>query len=258
MSCCLQFVLECSATKTCTTREIQFQTLPCVATQVMEAVESRLSVPVCVQTLSYNSVVLRGSENLQDYRVRSGDTFHVSYLSEGDCADVKEVVAWLRQVVEELEKCTQEPPLGVAIPLSPIVENLSFLAIHTDAAFSERLSVTLFYPWGELDRKYINKVHFLHLGGHELLCRLFALILTVKQWNELPYWLQRMEGMCGLAIVNFTETFELRRRVLEHNCLELCFKSLLRHSLSPESGPLCYSHIILINTMRVALIAVSK
>ena len=206
--------------------------------------------------MTYNSTVLRGSENLRDHLVRSGDTFHVSYLSEGDCAEVSEAVEWLRKMVNELEACTRLPPVGVILPMSPAVEDLGVSAMH--GSLDQNLSVSLFYPWGK-ERHVVNKLHFLHSGGLELLCRLYALVHTVDQWDSLPYWLQCVECICGQSLTNFMETFEFRRHVLKHNGLEMCFKSLLRCSYQDQGAILARQNdALLLHAMEVALYAVCK
>ena len=197
--------------------------------------------------------MLRGSENLRDHLVRSGDTFHVSYLSEGDCADVKEVVEWLREMVEALERC----PDPDAISSSQAVQDLSCKALN--GALHHKLSQELFNPW-DGGRHLVNKLHLLSEGGLRLLCRMYGLIHTVEDWRDLPYWLQCLECICGQSLSNFMETEDLCRNVLKCGGLEECFKSLLRQPLDQKDAisHICPNMNRLLIAMEVALYAICK
>ena len=49
----------------------------------------------CVQTIHYQSMILKDSDQLQHTHFRSGDTFNVDYPIEAECEVVQSVIKWL-------------------------------------------------------------------------------------------------------------------------------------------------------------------
>ena len=225
---------------------------PATIKDVKAKVEEDLSIPACVQRLTYEAYPLSDCTNLEVARIRSGDTFQVSYLEEGDCEGVRKVVKWFELVQEFLEK--EDPSLN-----SPMSINLEKqVKLGADEKLVENLAFEYFIPWKET-KKYVNKLYFVQCGGLDVIMRVYAL-LHRQPWTQCVLLLKLLEQRVLRALWHFCQTFLQRRLIMSHNGLELCIQSLLRQRL--EEGERIEDKTnafhrrnswILVNTIWVAL-----
>ena len=193
---------------------------PATIKDVKAKVEEDLSIPACVQRLTYEAYPLSDCTNLEVARIRSGDTFQVSYSSEGDCEDIKKAVRWFEQVKNFLER--EDPTLDR--PMSNDFRGLVKQGLEGD--LFENLAFQYFVPWDET-KKYVNKLFFVQCGGLDVIMEVYAL-LHRHPWTQCELHLKHLEQEIILVLWNFSETFEIRRLMLARNGLELCIQSLLR------------------------------
>ena len=204
--------LICTARSTTTTKSLVLDTFPSCTLDLKKEIQTQLSIPVCVQGLSYQSAVLADDDSFETKHIRSGDTISVRYLCEGDCEKVSKVIDWVRQLIgaissEDNDRLEQVTASGAA-------EDLDV-----------SLALTLF-DW--LDpRSYVNKIFFEWIGGLDALLNLYRSLLQ-KDWRSMSTRLKYLEGICTQSIANFAETFPLRRILLQRGILEACVQSFLR------------------------------
>lgn len=217
-------VLQCEKTRSSKRKELTF-TLPHAAciSDIKTQIERKFNIPVCVQTLSYDSNIPSNDTKLDACRIRSGDTLHVSYTSEGDCEGILEVVSWMGLVLAAL-KC-EDPSLSSGMSNSLY----ELLVVGVEAEYIEDLSFKYFFPWLDA-KKYVNKLHYVHCGGLEITMELYALVLQ-HPWANCPLLLKYIEYGILRILWNFSETFAFRRMVTSHGGLQMCVKSLLRVTL---------------------------
>ena len=250
----LNILLNCELTKSSETKQIQFQSLPTTPLEVKKKIEEDFSIPSCVQTLHYQSMILKDSDQLQNTHFRSGDTFTVDYPIEAECEMVQNVLKWLKELFE-LSKIHISFPSGEDDPsVYSRIENL-ILDGERDG-ITEELAVSLFHPW-EDKKKLMNKFYFQQEGGLDMLMTVYGMLVS-KEWGELgieKYLHVYLERKCCQAVVNYSQTFQLSRQIIQLRGLEICTATLLRRQLHKDDTTL--NHLMYI-TLRSALIALCK
>ena len=222
-------VLRCTQTGATEERQLGFVSPPETVRDVKIRIENDYNIPVCVQTLVFESHVLKDDTNLESVRIRSGDTFHVSYYADGNCKEVVEVISWFGTLLAALK--VENPSISGGI--SNDLEEL--LSVGIEAEFVEDLAFEYFFPW--LDgKKYANKLHFVHNGGVEIVMAVYTLLLR-HPWSNCRLKLKYIEYGILRVLWNLSETFALRRLIIKHDGLQMCMKSLLRKKLE-EGQPI--------------------
>ena len=196
---------------------------PATIKDVKVKVEEDLSIPSCVQRLTYEAYPLSDCTNLEVAKIRSGDTFQVSYSEEGNCKGVRKVVKWLELVQEFLEK---EDP-NVNNPMSKDLEKQVMLG--DDEELMENLAFEYFIPREE----HVNKLYFVQCGGLDVIMRVYAL-LHRQPWTRCELPLKLLEQSILQVLWHFGQTFQQRRLIVARDGLKLCIQSLLRQRLEKE------------------------
>ena len=206
--------LNCTSRKTIENRTFTLDKFPSSVLEVKKAIEAKLSIPVCVQSLSYQLAPLSDSDSLAERRIRSGDTLTVSYLAEGECELIREIVEWLRQVDAAIRSNSA---------------HCDFL-IHRgmNAGYIGSLPIQIF-EWLN-PRSYVNKLYFKSEGGLTALSNLYR-NLASRKWSSMNQLYKLLEGFAIQSIGNYGENLYLRRITLQEDVLDLVMTSLLRKRL---------------------------
>lgn len=222
--------LQCTETNSSRLSTITFSpdAHPTTIADVKLKVEEEFSIPMCVQSLSYEAYRLNDSTSLEEARIRSGDTFQVAYSAEGDCPEITKVVRWLELVREYLR--AEDPCLKD--PMSSDFEELIKLGIRDELI--ESLAFKYLFPWLD-SKKYANKLYFVQLGGLDVTMEIYAL-LHRHSWDQCMLHLKYVEYGLLRVLWNLSETFQLRRLIMKHGGLQLCMKSLLRQKLEKRES----------------------
>ena len=255
----LSVVLNCEDTKSSETKQVHFQSLPTTPLEIKKKIEEDFSIPSCVQTLHYQSMILKDSDQLQHTHFRSGDTFTVDYPIEAECETIRIVIKWLKELLElfnsiEDNSFPYEGSDHLIIPSK--IEKLIQEGERDDIV--NPLSVELFFPW-EDTKKLMNKFYFHQEGGLEVLMKIYS-ILVSKQWGDLGInetFHIYLEFVSSSAVCNYAETFPLRRQIVKLGGLEMCMTTLLRRKLR---GDVYYLDTLDLQyyTLRKALFALCK
>ena len=220
----LDLVLHCERSEVAEHRTVEYPNRPrALVRDVKLEIERAHSIPCCVQTLLYDSHTLSDDSALDACCIRSGDTLHVRYPSEGDCKAILEITSWMGLLLAALK---QEDPSLVRRP-SDGLEILLMVGIENE--FIENLAFEHFFPWLDA-KKYVNKLHFVYNGGLDILMEVYALLLR-QSWSKCLIKLKYMEYGILRVLWNLSETFALRRLINQHGGLEMVMKSLLRQVL---------------------------
>ena len=210
--------LNCTARKSLDNKTLRPSSFPSSTLELKEAIEAKFSIPVCVQSLSYQLAPLSDSDDLAERRIRSGDTLSVSYLCEGDCELIRLVIEWFCQVTAAIQ--VEHLSEGGGAHTDSIIKN------GVEADYSTLLNRC--FMW--LDAKgYVNKLYFEKMGGLQTVIELYR-EMTSREWNcEMPPTFKFLECFAVHATADFGETLELRRHILKHEgVLSMVLKSLLR------------------------------
>ena len=236
----LSIILNCEQTKSSITKQVHFKSLPTAPLEIKKKIEEDFSIPSCVQTLHYQSMILKDSDQLQHTHFRTGDTFTVDYPIEGECEMVQNVIKWLKELlgslksIEEQVKSThsEEKDLSMFVRLPHKIEEL--ILEGDKEGITKALPLTLFTPW-EQKMKQVNHYYFQQEGGLEVLMKVYGLLVDNERLN-LAIGIDEqchlyMEYHCVWAISNYVQTFPLRRQVTKLGGLEMCMKTLLRKKM---------------------------
>ncbi len=190
---------------------------PVTIATIKEKVEQNFNIPVCVQSLSYDSCPLNDDASLEAMRIRSGDTLHITYPARGNCREIKAIVTWFEQVRDFL--LTEDPKISngrLSLRFSDLLTYGIDQNLMEDMAFK-------YFLW-QNQSSYVNKKYFLSCGGLKIVMDMYAALLR-HSWNDS---LIELKYMILHILSRLAETIELRRLIVSHNGLELCIQSLLR------------------------------
>ena len=210
----LSVQLYCTKTSLIDKGEIKFESPPQDVLDVKKQVEKQFSIPVCVQTVSYNGDTLNNHIKLSDLKVRNGDTFYVKYLAKGICTDLINIISWLEQLSSAIACCTDLN--DTAAIQRKMIESLR----NVFSQCSDPTSIAS-------SRSYVTKLFFAHNDGVGMMLKVYKLLLQ-KTWNDLDQRLKLLE--CYIIALQwwFAETFPLRRLLIQHNVIPMVTQSLLR------------------------------
>ena len=226
----LNVTLNREETKSSAKKQVHFQSLPTTPLEIKKKIEEDFSIPSCVQTLHYQSMTLKDSDQLQHTHFRSGDTFTVDYPIEGECEMVKNVIKWLRELYELLESFPGEES---DLLMASNFQKIKNLIIEGERSNILRaLSLSLFSPFGD-KKKLMNKLYFQQEGGINVLMKVYG-VLVSKEWGKLGIDKNlhiKLERYCCQAGCNYAETSSLERQVVQLGGLEMSIATLLRRRL---------------------------
>lgn len=225
-------VLTCEESKTSKTKSLKLHSEPDTFLDIKKAIEKSFSIPMCVQTLFHQSTKVTDSERLSAYYTRNGDTFQVIYPIEGDCENVIQVVEWLEMLVDAFSHSTVDDLNGSG---SFELDELGYFkcAALMSGQYMEvarDLAQNLVFPWTN-KTKYVNKLHMDSLGVVRLVMHVYKCTLSALLSETPLYRGHYLVVVCALFVANFTQTFPLRRRIIEHGGLEFCVQTFVRHNL---------------------------
>ena len=232
----LNVLLNCEETKSSKTKQVHFQSLPTTPLEIKKKIEEDFSIPSCVQTLHYHSMIQKDSDQLQHTHFRSGDTFTVDYPIEAECQIVQNVIKWLKEIYDLLQSIEENisSPCEETKYLMPAkyhkIENLIQEGDRNDTIGA--LSVSLFLPYTN-KTKLINKFYFQLEGGLNLLMKIFGILIN-NEWGALGINKEfhiYLEHICAHTVSNFGQTHLLLRQIVQLGGLEICTTMLLRRKL---------------------------
>ena len=249
----LNVLLKCELTKLSETKQVHFKSLPTTPLEIKKKIEEDFSIPSCVQTLHYQSMILKDSDQLQHTHFRSGDTFTVDYPIEAECRMAQNVIKWLKELYDLLQSIeenisfpSEESELLISLNFQK-VENLIMEGQRDDSI--NALTMTLFFPLQD-KRKLMNKLYFQQEGGLDVLMKVYG-VLVRKKWGDLGIDAEfhvYLEENCCMAVCNYTATFSLCHQVVQLGGLEMCMTTLLRRQVCSKDD-IIYDSLLLKNAL---------
>ena len=244
----LNVLLNCEQTKSSAIKQIHFQSLPTTPLEIKKKIEEDFSIPACVQTLHYQSMILKDSDQLQHTHFRSGDTFTVDYPAKAECEMIQNVVKWLKALLEllkSIEESSNHDQESDNLMSSQKIENL--ILEGEDDNTREALTNTLFFPW-EDEKTRVNLSYFHDKGGLDVLMKIYG-TLVGKEWGGLGIGEEfhiHLENVCCTAVCRYSATFPLRRQIIQLGGLEMCTTTLLRRKIreGEKLPPIYYDAIV--------------
>jgi hypothetical protein len=243
----LNVFLNCEVTKTSEIKQVHFQSLPTTPLEIKKKIEEDFSIPSCVQTLHYQSMILKDSDQLQHTHFRSGDTVTVDYPIEADCKVIQNVIKWLKELsellksIEEVEKSSSSDEESDQLKSSNIHKIITFLLKGEGDGTVDALTRSLFFPYGD-KTKLMNKFYFQQECGMDMLMKIYDILvrkeLSDPGLDSESQIIMYLEHTCCDAIWGYVETFSLRRQVVKLGGLEMSTTTLLRRRLVEDGSTL--------------------
>ena len=256
----LNVLLNCELSKSSETKQAHFQSLPTTPLEIKKKIEEDFSIPSCVQTLHYQSMILKDSDQLQNTHFRSGDTFTVDYPAQAECKVIQKVIQWLKELYELLKSIEENLSCSDKVEseeehdqlMTSLVSKIEDVIDEGEnSGLIEALSATLFAPWGDKE-KLTNCFYFQQEGGVNVLTKIYG-ILVDKEWGDLGIDGEDhmyLEGVYCQSITNYGHTSTLLREVVQLGGLEMCMKTLLRRQLrGDECDPNGQTYDVLVNSL---------
>ena len=188
--------------------------------QVKEYVEAKHSIPVCCQTLFFQSRKLRDQDTLTQCCLREQDAIVVKYESTANVDDVLKILQILKLLVQKLE----------AYLSSPTPEN-RLSSFRDNAKTLRHLSLESFSDASRISDA--NRFLFVHRGGVEVFFKLYGLVLK-EPYRDTIFLIRHLEStLVGLAsdvvLYNGSKIPALKKHVvLENPTLDYILKSFMR------------------------------
>ena len=183
----LNVLLNCEETKSSETKQVHFKSLPTTPLEIKKKIEEDFSIPSCIQTLHYQSMILKDSDQLQRTHFRSGDMFTVDYPVEAECEMAQNVIKWLKELYEVL-RSIEETVLFSGEKDDLTSSNFQKIGnLIMEGENIEALSFTLFSPRRE-NRKMMNRFYFQQEGGLDLLMKVYGMLVS-KEWVKCRFGL---------------------------------------------------------------------
>lgn len=191
------------------------------------AIERKLHIPMCVQTVLFNQQHVCDDHILERLSLRDGDDLIVEYSSVADIEYFSDLLSRLLRI-ENLVQC-------VLLNMSPgqiwDVEQHAQLQAECEPFTLSSIPLRYFsvFPSGIPNS---NQLYFIHNGGLKLLMELYSKLHQVP-WNHLPAELQEVEFSCLQIVWNFSATLGVRYLILTEGIMDYIFKSLMRTEVRP-------------------------
>ena len=237
----LNVLLNCEETKSSETKQVHFQSLPTTPLEIKKKIEEDFSIPSCVQTLHYQSMILKGSDQLQHTHFRSGDTFIIDYLIEAECEMVQNVIKWLKELcdlLKSIEKSIAFPGEENDLSMSSNFQKIENLIIEGERDnIIMALSWALFCSFGD-KKNLVNTLYFQQEGGPNVLMKVYG-ILVGREWGDLGIdknFHIYLERILSQAICNCAQKTSLCRQIVQLGGLEMSTTAFLRRQLQGDSN----------------------
>lgn len=199
--------------------------MPLRVRDLKSCIEQEHSIPSCSQALVLESVPMEDSLSLDFYHVRDGDTIHVNYTSEGDVAEILDVVNHMLISYNHIKSVQDD--------LNTHLVSNDMDAILNQCMYWEKvneLAEVYFTPCSS-DRAEANRNLFVQCGGLDMLQRLHMLLLK-QPWSNTPLKMQYLEHSILRTYWNITASFGVRMHVLRYpKALDSILQSFLRVEL---------------------------
>lgn len=208
---------------------VSFSSFPQTGLEMKQRFERELKVPVCVQTLSFGSTLIRDTQQLCRLRLRDMDQLVLEFPSPasiGVIDDVLRLMVEIQTLFDFILVFFSE--LQPEEALTPMVD--SQVQTIVDPATVESL-VFLFSPASEpLPRT--NRLYFIHNEGIKLTMQLHSQLVELP-WRTLTIEMQYLEHALLRILWDLSSTLGVRYLLLDFPILEQASKSLLRVEIRP-------------------------
>ena len=200
---------------------------PTTGQALKDQIQSKFSIPACVQNLSFSSLPIRDSTCLKSIYLQHGDTVHVNYSMNADVEYFTVLISTLQRINHVLDDVI--PELISGAPITSAMHQ----RLQTDCgAFTSDCVPLRYFSVFPTGTPNANQLYFLSLDGLDLLVTIYKLLHQLP-WHQLPLELQDLEYACLQIIWNFSATLGVRQLIVDNGVMEMVFKTMNRAKIVP-------------------------
>ena len=205
-------------------KSLVFNKYPRTGLEVKKEVQDKFNIPLCLQTIYFNSFELGDTQELSSIHLREGDTLTVSYTTHGDLNTVQEIIDAMAKTCTQLESIKDSILVGTLTQ-----EEYNEISNYN---FIDRLNEVFVRTTQEALK--VHHLYFIHNSGVEIVIRIKR-ILAVIPWEKLPMKLQQLEQATLKYLWSLSCTLGVRCYLFKFDDLaELISISILRVPVKPN------------------------
>ena len=188
-------------------------------------IQQEFQIPVCLQTLSLQSLEISDKQSFNQLHLRDGDILTVNFTTQGNLHEIQAILDSMKAMIKVLETSSEE----IKGTLTPSTKNQ--LTNCLDASLMERL-IHYFTPkTSEITN--VNQLYFVQNKGIELTLYLHQL-LTEIPWEKQIIEMQVLECSILGVIWVLSSITGTRCLLFQHpTAIKQLSKSLLRARILP-------------------------
>ena len=221
-----QLLLHCDTEKTTQLKTLEVAHFPETTLSLKQAIEEKMSIPVCCQRLQLENIPLQDSDSLRACHLRVGDTISVHFDCEADVDSILEMIAAMKLMIPYINSIQPQLCAQSAHLLEAELRECIKLSLVED------LADKYFVPCSA-NRSKVNRLFFVHRGGLETMHHLHMTLLR-HPWQNLPLQLQYLERAILRTLWSVTAAFTVRSLVLHMPTIAAASQSLLRVKVHPD------------------------
>ena len=218
-------------------RTLTFSQYPQTGLEVKRRVQDKFKIPLCLQTIYFNSFVLEDNQELRNIHFREGDTLTVSYTTHGDLSTVQDIINAITTISGQLESI-KESILDGSLTQDEYDQVLDYNFVdHINESFVRTTP----------DIIKVHHLYFIHNFGADAFLKIKRLLAEIP-WGKLPYKLQCLEHAALKYFWSLSSTIGVRCYLFNFpDLVELIASSILRIKAIPNEKlnivNMCYAHL---------------
>ena len=188
-------------------------------------IQQEFQIPVCLQTLSLQSLEISDKQSFNQLHLRDGDILTVNFTTQGNLHEIQAILDSMKAMIKMLETSSEE----IKGTLTPSTENQ--LTNCLDAAMLIKSLIYYFPKTSEITKA--NQSYFVHNKGIELTLHLHQLLIEIP-WEKHTIEMQILESSILTITWKLSATIGVRHLLLQHPIIiKQLRKSVLRVLILP-------------------------
>ena len=189
-------------------------------------IQQEFQIPVCLQTLSLQSLEISDKQSFNQLHLRDGDILTVNFTTQGNLHEIQAILDSMEAMIKVLETSSEE----IKDTLTPSTENQLISCLKP--ALIESLIMKYFTPVRSQVAK-VNWLYFVHNKGIDITLHLHQL-LTEIPWEKHIIEMQFMEEKLLKTLCYLSAKMGIVRLLFQHpTILKQLSKSILRRPILP-------------------------
>ena len=190
-------------------------------------IQQEFQIPVCLQTLSLQSLEISDKQSFNQLHLRDGDILTVNFTTQGSLNEIQAILDSMEVMIKVLETSSEE----IKGTLTPSTENRLISCLNS--ALVDSLIMKYFTPVTSQVAK-VNRVYFVHNKGIDITIHLHCL-LTEIPWEKHIIEMQFMEEMILKTLYDLSANVGIDILLFQHpTILKQLSKSILRAPILPH------------------------